>query len=93
MKILKSVDVKSIAAGGNTLTVSFVHDGVEKSLSAAWVANGTGRVPNIDGLDLEAGGVYVTGDALPHTAQLSPVAKYEGRLVGDNIVNGDSKTL
>ena len=112
MKILKSVDVKSIAADGNTLTVSFVHDGVEKSLSAARVANGTGRVPNIDGLDLEAGGVtydglrievdeylrsvsnldvYVAGDALSHTAQLSPVATYEGRLVGDNIVDGDSK--
>jgi len=112
MKILKSVDVKSIAADGNTLTVSFVHDGVEKSLSAARVANGTGRVPNIDGLDLEAGDVtydglrievdeylrsvsnldvYVAGDALSHTAQLSPVATYEGRLVGDNIVDGDSK--
>jgi glutathione reductase (NADPH) len=92
MKTLKSVDVKSIAADGNTLTASLVRDGVEKPLSAARVANGTGRVPNIDGLDLEAGGVYVTGDALSHTAQLSPVAKYEGRLVGDNIVNGDSKT-
>ena len=113
MKTLKSVDVKSIAADGNTLTVSFVHDVVKKPLSAARVANGTGRVPNIDGLDLEAGrviycclrievdeylrsisnlDVYVARDALSHTAQLSPVAKYEGRLVGDNIVNGESKT-
>lgn len=113
MKTLKSFDVKSIAADVKTLTVSFVHDVVKKPLSAARVANGTGRVPNINGLDLEAGGViycglrieideylrsvsnlnvYVAGDALSHTAQLSPVAKYEGRLVGDNIVNGDSKT-
>ena len=105
--------MKSIAADGKTLTVSFVHDEVKKPLSAARVANGTSRVPNIDGLGLEAGrviycglrievdeylrsisnlNVYVARDALSHTAQLSPVPKYEGRLVGDNIVNGDSKT-
>ncbi|MEL0113698.1 MAG: hypothetical protein VW835_18340 [Rickettsiales bacterium] len=35
--------------------------------------------------------VYVAGDALAHTAQLSPVATYEGRLVGENIVHGDTK--
>ena len=113
MKILRRVDGKSIAADGNTLTVSFVHDGVEKPLSAAQVANVTGRVTNIDGLDLEARGVtydglrievdeylrsvsnlnvYIVGDALLQTAQLSPVATYEGRLIGDNIVNVDSKT-
>lgn len=36
--------------------------------------------------------VYVAGDALWSSAQLSPVATYEGRLVGENIVNGDSRT-
>ena len=113
MKILKSVDVKSIAADGNTLTASLVRDGAEKPLSAARVANGTGRVPNIDGPDLEAGGfiycglrievdkywrsvsnpgAYIAVGALSHTAQLSPVPRYEGRLVGDKTVNGDSKT-
>lgn len=34
--------------------------------------------------------VWVAGDALVHTAQLSPVATYEGRIVGQNIVNGAS---
>ena len=113
MKTLKSVDMKSIAADGKTLTVSFVHAVVKKPLSAARVANDTARVTNIDGLDLEASrviycglrievdeylhsisnlDVYVARDAHSHTAQLSLVAKYEGRLVGDNIVNGDSKT-
>ncbi|MCH6566394.1 MAG: NAD(P)/FAD-dependent oxidoreductase [Proteobacteria bacterium] len=32
--------------------------------------------------------VWVAGDALVHSAQLSPLATYEGRLVGKNIVNG-----
>ena len=31
--------------------------------------------------------VWVAGDALVHSAQLSPLATYEGRLVGKNIVN------
>ncbi len=35
--------------------------------------------------------IWVAGDALVHSAQLSPVATYEGRIVGHNIVNGPSK--
>ncbi|NKB43284.1 MAG: NAD(P)/FAD-dependent oxidoreductase [Alphaproteobacteria bacterium] len=32
--------------------------------------------------------VWVAGDALVHSAQLSPIATYEGRVVGENIVHG-----
>ena len=32
--------------------------------------------------------VYVCGDAVAETAQLSPIATYEGRIVGRNIVDG-----
>ena len=32
--------------------------------------------------------VWVVGDALVHSAQLSPVATYEGQIVGRNIVEG-----
>jgi len=32
--------------------------------------------------------VYVCGDAVTETAQLSPIATYEGRIVGRNIVDG-----
>ena len=35
--------------------------------------------------------VYVCGDALVGTAQLSPIATYEGQVVGRNIVNGSSE--
>jgi len=74
------------------------------------VANRAGRIADLDGLDLDAGGighdgtkiavdsylrsrsnpaVYVAGDALWSSPQLSPVATYEGRVVGENIVKGD----
>ena len=36
--------------------------------------------------------VYVAGDALWSSAQLSPVATHEGRIVGENIVNGGTAT-
>lgn len=36
--------------------------------------------------------VWVAGDAVAHTAQLSPIATYEGQIVGHNIVNGPSRT-
>jgi len=35
--------------------------------------------------------VWVCGDSLVTSAQLSPLASYEGRLVGHNIVNGPSQ--
>ena len=110
--ILTGVEIKAIAPAGNRLEVRFVHDGQEKTLSAERVANGTGRIADLDDLDLAAGGVehdglriavdaslrsvsnpdvYVAGDALWSSAQLSPVATYEGRLVGDNIVDGGDR--
>lgn len=35
--------------------------------------------------------VWVAGDALVHTAQLSPLATYEGQLVGRNILTGNNE--
>ena len=106
------VKVTGIAETGTGLEVTFEHDGTEQHLEADRVVNGAGRIANVAGLDLEAGGiahdgirievdenlrstsnpaVWVAGDALVQSAQLSPVATYEGRLVGHNIVNADQK--
>ncbi len=108
-----SVDVKGVEKSGKKLTVNYVLNGEEHSIKADRVVNGTGRIANVTGLDLEAGNVqhdgirievdeylrsvsnptvWVAGDALVTSAQLSPVATYEGRLVGDNIVNGPNKS-
>ena len=36
--------------------------------------------------------VWVAGDAIGGTGQLSPIATYEGRIVGNNILNGGGQT-
>jgi glutathione reductase (NADPH) len=113
IRILTDVTVQEIASKGDGLEVRFEHNGEVQSLTAERVANGTGRIPDIDGLDLTAGGiehkdtrilvddylrsvsnpdVYVAGDALWSSAQLSPTATYEGRLVGAHIINGEGET-
>ena len=110
IEILTDVRVGGIERRDGQLTVLFEKDGEALERRAAVVANGTGRVADVDGLDLDAAGiahdggriavneylasttnaaVYVAGDALWSSPQLSPVATYEGRCVGENIVNGD----
>lgn len=103
------VAVKEIRNRGDGLEVVYEHDGAERTVGADAVVNGTGRVANLDGLDLAAGNVdhdgfriatdeylrsvsnpavWVAGDALVTSPQLSPLATYEGRIVGRNIVEG-----
>jgi glutathione reductase (NADPH) len=109
--VATGVEVEDVAQVDGALEVRFVHEGAQKTVLADRVANGTGRVPDFDGLDLTAGGidhegtriavdahlrsvsngrVYVAGDALWSSAQLSPLASYEGRVVAENIMNGDT---
>ena len=111
--VLTGVEVTAISESGNGLQVAFKHGGAERTVEADRVANGTGRIPALDGLDLEAGGiehdgiritvddqmrsvsnpaVHVAGDALWSSAQLSPVASHEGRVVGRNILNGGGES-
>lgn len=109
IRINTGVNVRRIEPAGGQLRVIFTHDGVEQAAVADRVVNGAGRVADIDGLDLAAGGVehaygriaidqylrsrsnpliYVCGDAVPISPQLSPIATYEGDIVGRNIVAG-----
>jgi glutathione reductase (NADPH) len=101
--------VTEIAQDGDRLRVAYRRDGKDATVAADRVVNGAGRVANVDGLDLDAGGVrhnkgrvevddclrsvsnpavWVCGDALAGTPQLSPLATYEGKLVGRNIAHG-----
>ena len=112
--IFTSAKTGSIDKDGNGFTVKFEHEGEEKSVSAAVVANGAGRIADVEDLDLDAGGidhdgfvisqdeymrstsnadVFIAGDAgAAKGPQLSPVATYEGRIVGHNLLNDDMKT-
>ena len=113
ISIKTGVKVERIEKFGEKLRVHYILDGKEISVDADRVVNGTGRIANIDGLDLETANVqhdglridvdehlrsvsnesvWVAGDALVTSAQLSPVATYEGRIVGQNIVEGPTKS-
>src|SRR5262249_51906049 len=62
-------------------------------LAAGKVAADRGKIaldPNLRSTSNPA--VYVCGDAVTETAQLSPIATYEGRIVGRNIVDGPKHT-
>lgn len=106
------VRVEAIESRGDGFAVRYREAGEERVAVADKVANGTGRVADVERLDLDAGGIehdgsvvavdeylrsvsnqnaFVAGDALSGSAQLSPVATYEGRLVGHNLVNGEMK--
>ena len=112
--IKTGVKVNAIVRTGSQLSVQYEHDGMAQTVSAMRVVNGSGRIANVEGLNLEAANiahdgqritldphlrsvsnpaVWVAGDALVHTAQLSPVATHEGLIVGHNIVHGATKTL
>lgn len=113
IEIRTGVDVKEITKADGKLRVRYEDDGSEAVVEADRVVNGTGRMANVDGLDLDAGKVaydgiridvdpylrsttnprvWVAGDALATSPQLSPLATYEGQVVGRNIVNGPSET-
>ncbi len=58
-------------------------------LESGTVASEHGRLLHDDHLRSTSNrAVWIVGDALSDTAQLSPVATYEGRIVGQNIVEG-----
>ncbi|MCA0032585.1 dihydrolipoyl dehydrogenase family protein [Mesorhizobium sp. B263B2A] len=101
--------VRRIDKADGRLRVTFVADCAECVVEADRVVNCTGRLANVEGLDLGAGvivhregrieiddhlrsrsnpDVYVCGDAVWNSPQLSPVATYEGGIVGRNIVDG-----
>jgi len=107
--ILTDAQVDRVEMTGGERTVHFRHGGRARRCSAAVVANGIGRVPDVERLDLDAAGIdhegaaiavddylrslsnadaFVAGDALAGSAQLSPLATYEGRLAGRNAVEG-----
>jgi glutathione reductase (NADPH) len=113
IEIVTGVSVERIEMQGNVNVVHARVGGQSRRFAGEQIANGAGRIADLDELDLDAGGidhdgtkisvdtylrsrsntnVYVAGDALWSSPQLSPLATYEGRLVGENIAAGDSMT-
>ena len=108
IEVHTGVNVKRVEKARVKLRTTFEKDGKEITLESDRVVNGAGRIPYVDSLDLDAGGiahdgfkiplddylraksnssVYICGDVTA-SPQLSPIATYEGRIVGRNIVEG-----
>jgi glutathione reductase (NADPH) len=106
VKILTGVEIAGIEKRGRDFVVRFRHEGRWRSVGARCVANGAGRVADLEDLGLEAAGVtregprvdldeflrsrsnpdvFFAGDAIATKPQLSPIATYEGKIVGHNL--------
>jgi glutathione reductase (NADPH) len=109
IKIETGVEITSIESARSGVVVRYRSGGIDKSAEAESVANGAGREPDVEDLDLAAGNVhreggrivvdrsmrsvsnrsvYLAGDALWSTPQLSPVATHEGQIIGNAIARG-----
>lgn len=110
--IRTGVEVEEVTAGDDgTVEVRFEEDGKSRSVSAERGFNGTGRVPDLDTLELDAAeieldglrvdldehlrstsnpDVLFAGDVVHGKPQLSPLATYEGRIAGHNLLEPGS---
>ena len=57
IRVELGIDVQAVDAVGQRLLVRGVQQGVERTFDADLAVHGAGRVPDLDDLDLEAGGV------------------------------------
>ena len=57
MILFTGTQLQEVSADGQNKTVRFMHEGKEKTVSAACILDALGRRPNVDGLNLEAAGV------------------------------------
>lgn len=110
IEIITGVEVEALVPEESGFQVCFKQQGKTYTRMAGKVVNSTGRIPDVEDLDLAAAGIehegphiahteylcstsnpdiYIAGDTVPDTAQLSPLATYEGKLVGENIVQGN----
>jgi len=57
IRVEVGIDVRGVEAAGDHLVVRGVQQGVERGFDTDLAVHGAGRVPDLDGLDLDAGGV------------------------------------
>ena len=111
--IRTGIKTNSIEKNQQGFTVNIEQNGKQQTLTADIVANGTGRIAAVEGLDLESANIehdrhfimvdehlrsvsnpdiFVAGDANASSGpQLSPVATYEGKIVGHNLLNSGNE--
>lgn len=84
--IRTGVEVRGITRADGRLSVRYRHDGQEAEVSADRVVNGAGRVANVDGLDLDAGGVRHDGIRIEVEPSLRSISNPAVWVAGDALV-------
>lgn len=78
-----NAEVRAIEAVGTQFVVTFRDGGSEGDLVTDLVVHGAGRVPDLDGLELDAGGVRYTRDGVEVNEYLQSVSNPKVYAAGD----------
>lgn len=83
IKVHTGVEVEAVVAEGGAFSVRFSADGRGKTLSAARVAHGAGRIPAVEPLALDDGGIEHDGPKIAVTRHLASVSNGDVYVAGD----------
>ena len=92
IKVEVGIDVSGVDAVGERLVVRGVQQGVEKSFETDLAVHGAGRVPELDALDLDAGGVKREKSGVTVNQFLQSVSNPAVYAGGDAAANGPALT-
>jgi glutathione reductase (NADPH) len=92
IKVEVGIDVRGVDAVGERLVVRGAQQGVEKSFETDLAVHGAGRVPELDALDLDAGGVKREKHGVTVNQFLQSVSNPAVYAGGDAAANGPALT-
>jgi len=92
IKVEVGIDVSGVDAVGERLVVRGVQQGVEKNFETDLAVHGAGRVPELDALDLDAGGVKREKHGVTVNQFLQSVSNPAVYAGGDAAANGPALT-
>ena len=92
IKVEVGIDVSGVDAVGERLVVRGAQQGVEKSFETDLAVHGAGRVPELDALDLDAGGVKREKRGVTVNQFLQSVSNPAVYAGGDAAANGPALT-
>jgi glutathione reductase (NADPH) len=87
-----STDVRGVERGGAGFTVSAARDGHERRIDADLVVHGAGRIPELEELDLERGGVHRDKSGVTVNQYLQSVSNPAVYAAGDAAASGPKLT-
>jgi len=83
IRVRTGIEVKSVAREGGGFSVHFGNNGERQSLYAERVAHGAGRIPAVEALMLDAGGIEHDGPKIALTEHLASTSNADVYVAGD----------